>query len=119
MISEWRRVWSINTGTNPNFPFGFVQLSTWQANDLSPDFPMIRWYQTNKYGYTPNDVLQASYLCCVLQQNSFYYRSIIDSIIYYRSVSEKEDQVAQGTGSEFLMNYSSLPRVRRGEEREM
>lgn len=66
LISEWRRVWSINTGTNPNFPFGFVQLSTWQANDLSPDFPMIRWYQTYKYGYTPNDVLQNVFMAVSL-----------------------------------------------------
>ena len=72
LISEWRRVWSINTGTNPNFPFGFVQLSTWQANDLSPDFPMIRWYQTYKTGYTPNIVLQASCICCILYVFIFY-----------------------------------------------
>ena len=58
MIKEWRRVWSDNSGTSSNFPFGFMQLSTWTANDLDPGFSVIRWYQTASYGYVPNDVLQ-------------------------------------------------------------
>ena len=60
LISEWRRVWSEDTGTNPKFPFGFVQLSTWEENDLNPGFPMIRWHQTYNYGYVPNQDLEVS-----------------------------------------------------------
>ena len=58
LISEWRRVWSSTSTTNKNFPFGFVQLSTIEANDEQTGTPMIRWYRTYKYGYTPNDALQ-------------------------------------------------------------
>ena len=60
LISEWRRVWSENTGTSPKFPFGFVQLSTWEENDLNPGFPMIRWHQTYNHGYVPNQDLEVS-----------------------------------------------------------
>ena len=62
MITDWRRLWSTNTETNPNFPFGFMQLSTNSANDPSTGFPMIRWYQTGGYGYVPNESLQVDIL---------------------------------------------------------
>ena len=60
MINEWRRIWSMNSDTYPNFPFGFVQLA-----QVSPDqksgFPMIRWFQTNGTGYVPNENMQVNY----------------------------------------------------------
>lgn len=58
MISEWRRVWSTMSSTGNQFPFGFVQLSTWNANDMSPGFPMIRWHQTGDFGFVPNDEMK-------------------------------------------------------------
>ena len=58
MISEWRRLWSTNTLTSNMFPFGFAQLSTWDANDKKPGFPVIRWHQTADHGWVPNKVLQ-------------------------------------------------------------
>ena len=58
MISEWRRVWSENSGTNPQFPFGFVQLSTVKANDHGIAYPMLRWHQTSERGRVPNDILK-------------------------------------------------------------
>ena len=73
LISEWRRVWSSTSTTNKNFPFGFVQLSTIEANDEQTGTPMIRWYQTYKYGYTPNDALQVFvkikffFICMILK----------------------------------------------------
>lgn len=62
MISEWRRIWSQMTPTAKEFPFGFVQISTWEANDKSPNFPMIRWHQTGNFGYVPNDVMKVNFL---------------------------------------------------------
>ena len=29
LIKDWRYEWSLNSDTSPDFPFGFVQLSTW------------------------------------------------------------------------------------------
>ena len=60
MISEWRRVWSTKFGTDSQFPFGFIQLSTNQADTkrVYPAFPMIRWHQTSDYGFVPNKDLQ-------------------------------------------------------------
>ena len=62
LISQWRKVWSSTSTTNEKFPFGFVQLSTIEANDEQTGTPMIRWYQTYQYGYTPNDALQVLFL---------------------------------------------------------
>ena len=76
LISEWRRVWSSTSTTNKNFPFGFVQLSTIEANDEQTGTPMIRWYQTYKYGYTPNDALQVF----LLKKFFWIYESILKLI---------------------------------------
>ena len=57
MISEWRRVWSENSGTNPQFPFGFVQISTVKQTP-GIAYPMLRWHQTSERGYVPNDILK-------------------------------------------------------------
>ena len=58
LIGEWRRVWSENTNTNSNFPFGFVQLAQVKENQGGIGYQMIRWYQTDGYGYVPNDSLE-------------------------------------------------------------
>ena len=58
LIGEWRRVWSENTNTNSNFPFGFVQLSQVKENQAGIGYQMIRWYQTDGYGYVPNESLE-------------------------------------------------------------
>lgn len=58
MIETWRKLWSSNTGTAPDFPFGFVQLSTWTEGDLTPGFPVIRWHQTADQGFVPNDIMK-------------------------------------------------------------
>ena len=57
LISEWRRVWSMNSDTYSNFPFGFVQLAQ-VAPEQNSGFPMIRWFQTNGTGYVPNENMQ-------------------------------------------------------------
>merc|ERR1719270_2395870 len=58
MINEWRKIWSTNTPTSEDFPFGFMQLSTWDANNAGPGFPVIRWHQTADQGYVPNEILK-------------------------------------------------------------
>ena len=58
MINEWRNLWSTNTPTSKKFPFGFMQLSTNQANDKSPAFPVIRWHQTADKGFVPNEIME-------------------------------------------------------------
>ena len=57
LINEWRRVWSMNSDTYSNFPFGFVQLAQ-VAPEQNSGFPMIRWFQTNGTGYVPNENMQ-------------------------------------------------------------
>ena len=59
MINEWRKLWSTNTPTSDKFPFGFMQLSTWDANQ-NTGFPAIRWHQTADRGYVPNEVMEVS-----------------------------------------------------------
>ena len=58
MIKEWRRIWSENSGTDPQFPFGFVQLAQVNPGESWIGFPMIRWYQTYGVGYVPNYYLK-------------------------------------------------------------
>ncbi|CAN2388130.1 short-chain carboxylesterase activity [Pristimantis euphronides] len=56
LIQDWRR--SFHEGslgqTDPNFPFGFVQLSTYMKTKVDDNYPVIRWHQTADYGYAPN-----------------------------------------------------------------
>ena len=59
MIKEWRRIWSLNSNTNFQFPFGFVQLSTNQQ-DKNTGTALIRWHQTYDIGFVPNPVLQVN-----------------------------------------------------------
>ena len=60
MINDWRKLWNQHSGSNPNFPFGFVQLATIQPNDYYIGTPMVRYYQTNGYGFVPNEVMEVS-----------------------------------------------------------
>ena len=60
MISEWRRKWSENSPTDPNFPFGFVQLASFRTDYSGVEFPVVRWHQTADVGIVPNDIMQVS-----------------------------------------------------------
>jgi len=55
LISEWRRLWSERSKTDPEFPFGFVQLASFRVDYLDVKFPEIRWHQTADQGYVPNE----------------------------------------------------------------
>lgn len=56
MIDDWRMAFHQSSGgqTAPDFPFGFVQVSTYIKASLSEGFPNIRWHQTADYGFAPN-----------------------------------------------------------------
>ncbi|XP_065425101.1 sialate O-acetylesterase isoform X1 [Chrysemys picta bellii] len=56
LIADWRRTFHAGSEgqTQPLFPFGFVQLSTFRRQDQDDSFPRIRWHQTADYGYAPN-----------------------------------------------------------------
>ncbi|XP_033626189.1 sialate O-acetylesterase-like [Asterias rubens] len=62
MIEDWRLKWNEGTdgSTDPQFPFGFMQLST--SNYPYPEtvgpYPTLRWHQTYDYGYVPNPVMK-------------------------------------------------------------
>ena len=76
MISEWRKLWSTFTPTSNMFPFGFMQLSTNQAEDHWPGFPTVRWHQTADFGYVPNDLMKVfDYPYC-------FYKEIQDQPLY-------------------------------------
>ena len=61
MILEWRKIWNSFTPTSDSFPFGFMQLSTIDASNLTnanPNIPVIRWHQTADYGFVPNEAME-------------------------------------------------------------
>ena len=58
LIRSWRQRWSSNApSTEPDFPFGFVQLST---NDITncTGVPALRWHQTYDQGFVPNEPME-------------------------------------------------------------
>jgi sialate O-acetylesterase len=60
MVNSWRDNWfnRTNGSTNPNFPFGFVQLAnSVREGDFVDSWPWLRWYQTAGFGYSPNEIL--------------------------------------------------------------
>ena len=69
LISEWRKTWSKYTPTSDTFPFGFMQISTWDAGMKEPNCPVIRWHQTADHGYVPNNDLKVGYLKVIFQIN--------------------------------------------------
>ncbi|XP_060733451.1 sialate O-acetylesterase isoform X2 [Tachysurus vachellii] len=63
MIDDWRM--AFHTGswgqTAQDFPFGFVQLSTY-SNDTHDGFQEIRWHQTADYGFVPNERMKKTFM---------------------------------------------------------
>ncbi|XP_010891583.2 sialate O-acetylesterase isoform X2 [Esox lucius] len=56
MIDDWRMAFHQSSGgqTAVDFPFGFVQLSTYIKSSVYDGFPNVRWHQTADYGFAPN-----------------------------------------------------------------
>ncbi|KAG7333024.1 hypothetical protein KOW79_003159 [Hemibagrus wyckioides] len=63
MIDDWRMAFHEGSEgqTAQDFPFGFVQLSTYRKvhND---GFPEIRWHQTADYGFVPNERMKKTFM---------------------------------------------------------
>ena len=74
MISEWRKIWNSFTPTSDSFPFGFMQLSTIDASNLTnanPNIPVIRWHQTADYGFVPNEAMEVREAEIILKIRNF------------------------------------------------
>lgn len=68
MIDDWRA--SFHRGsenqTAMDFPFGFVQLSTYLKNSTDESYPEIRWHQTADYGYVPNFRMKRTFMAVAM-----------------------------------------------------
>ena len=74
MIADWRAQWHVATGgqTDPQFPFGFVVLSTWgdtanttcgNGNAMSScPVAAVRWNQLAGYGVVPNAAMPNTFM---------------------------------------------------------
>ncbi|XP_059212415.1 sialate O-acetylesterase-like isoform X2 [Centropristis striata] len=79
MIGDWRMAFHQGSGgeTAPDFPFGFVQLSTNRTGSKNDSFPEIRWHQTADVGYVPNARMPKTFMAVALDlpdKNSPYGR---------------------------------------------
>merc|ERR1711953_521229 len=66
MIDAWRELFSTNSNTEPDAPFGFVQLASWRPDNMDAGFPVIRWHLTADYGYVPNERLKNVFMASPL-----------------------------------------------------
>ncbi|KAJ8257123.1 hypothetical protein COCON_G00192750 [Conger conger] len=68
MIDDWRAAFHLGSGgqTAPDFPFGFVQISTNVRSSRSEGFPLLRWHQTAEYGFAPNPRMKNTFMAVAL-----------------------------------------------------
>ena len=70
MLEDWRAVWSSRSTTNATFPFGFVQLGSFneQVSDNNPnsDWSLVRWHQTGDHGSVPNTLLPNTFMAAAM-----------------------------------------------------
>ena len=58
LIQNWRNAWSRESGTtDPNAPFGIVQLADSTDEGWGCNVPQMHWAQTANVGYAPNSFL--------------------------------------------------------------
>ncbi|XP_054884535.1 sialate O-acetylesterase [Poeciliopsis prolifica] len=64
MINDWRMAFHQGSGgqTAHDFPFGFVQLSTYKKSATDDGFPDIRWHQTADMGFVPNIKMKNTFM---------------------------------------------------------
>ncbi|KAF7219404.1 sialate O-acetylesterase [Nothobranchius furzeri] len=64
MVNDWRMAFHQGSGlqTAVDFPFGFVQLATYQENSTDDSFPEIRWHQTADVGFVPNPRMKNTFM---------------------------------------------------------
>ncbi|XP_011604824.2 sialate O-acetylesterase [Takifugu rubripes] len=68
MIDDWRMAFHRGSGGNTaaDFPFGFVQLSTYIKYSTDDSFPNIRWHQTADFGFAPNLRMQKTFMAVAM-----------------------------------------------------
>ncbi|XP_076000886.1 sialate O-acetylesterase [Genypterus blacodes] len=68
MIDDWRMSFHQGSGgqTAPDFPFGFVQISTNIKGSTYDDFPNIRWHQTADTGFAPNPRMPKTFMAVAM-----------------------------------------------------
>ncbi|KAF3693001.1 Sialate O-acetylesterase [Channa argus] len=68
MINDWRMAFHQGSGgqTAMDFPFGFVQLSTYKKGSLDDGFPNIRWHQTADIGFVPNHRMHRTFMAVAI-----------------------------------------------------
>uniref|UniRef100_A0A3Q2DCX3 Sialic acid acetylesterase n=1 Tax=Cyprinodon variegatus TaxID=28743 RepID=A0A3Q2DCX3_CYPVA len=68
MINAWRMGFHQGSGgqTALDFPFGFVQLSTYKNGSADDGFPEIRWHQTADMGFVPNSRMKNTFMAVAL-----------------------------------------------------
>ncbi|XP_035479437.1 sialate O-acetylesterase [Scophthalmus maximus] len=68
MVDDWRTAFHEGSGgqTASDFPFGFVQLSTFQKGSTGDAFPNIRWHQTADMGYVPNPLMPRTFMAVAM-----------------------------------------------------
>ncbi|XP_052784074.1 sialate O-acetylesterase-like [Mya arenaria] len=74
MIFDWRAKFNEGSSgqTDPNFPFGFVQLASWRNDStITKGFPDIRWRQTSDFGYVPNPQMPYTFMAVAMDLPDF------------------------------------------------
>ncbi|XP_068096394.1 sialate O-acetylesterase isoform X2 [Hyperolius riggenbachi] len=68
LIQDWRRAFHEGSlgQTDPSFPFGFVQLSTYLKSQPHDNYPVIRWHQTADYGFVPNPKMPNTFMAVAM-----------------------------------------------------
>ncbi|KAM3875320.1 sialate O-acetylesterase [Diretmus argenteus] len=68
MIDDWRMAFHQASGgqTASDFPFGFVQLSTYIKGSTDEGFPNIRWHQTADTGFAPNLRMKRTFMAVAM-----------------------------------------------------
>ncbi|XP_044057717.1 sialate O-acetylesterase isoform X2 [Siniperca chuatsi] len=68
MIDDWRMAFHQGSGgqTAHDFPFGFVQLSTYKKASTDDGFANIRWHQTADVGFVPNPRMKKTFMAVAL-----------------------------------------------------
>ncbi|XP_068173232.1 sialate O-acetylesterase [Antennarius striatus] len=78
MIDDWRMAFHQGSGgqTAQDFPFGFVQLSTYKKYSTSDEFPNIRWHQTADQGFVPNSRMPKTFMAVAMDLPDDTYDAI-------------------------------------------
>ncbi|XP_067827220.1 sialate O-acetylesterase [Heptranchias perlo] len=68
MIEDWRQAFHEGSGgaSEIDFPFGFVQLSTYHHKVPDDTYPWIRWHQTADFGYAPNPKMRRTFMAVAM-----------------------------------------------------